>query len=57
MQNISLNIIPEHQARLDAKFVLEYGALQVPYKRYDQVEPQKRYEKAFHEWCKYYGRI
>lgn len=50
-------ITPEHQARLDAKFVVEYGALQVPYKRYNQAEPQKRYEKAFYEWCKYYETI
>lgn len=52
-----IKITPEHQARLDAKFVVEYGVLQVPYNRYDQVEPQKRYEKLFHEWCKYYGRF
>lgn len=52
-----MNITPEHQARLDAQFVVESGALQVPYNRYDQVEPQKRYEKAFAEWCKYYERF
>ena len=56
-KNSSPNITPEHQARLDAKFVIEYGSLQVPYERYLQIEPQKRYEKAFYDWCKYYGRF
>lgn len=56
MKTYSQHITPEHQARLDAKFVVEYGTTQVPYHRYDQVEFQKRYEKAFHEWCKYYER-
>ena len=57
MQTTSPDITPEHQARLDAKFVVEYAALQVPYKRYLQVELQKRYVKSFYAWCIYYERF